>query len=284
MNFKASWNHGPGKEVEIGVGLLREDTGKALVVAMDHGLLGAPEGFKNPGSTLKRVLEGGPDALLVTPNFARYFRELLASRPGLKTIVRVDFLATSTIPGGVGMEIQDVFSNVEEAIRVGADAIAAFLVFGREDPEIFANNIKYIAALSREAHQRGIPLVVETVFWGRKAAELVPEEEARLLESACRMAFELGADVIKAPYPKDRRAFSQIAENCPVPILILGGPKTHTEEEVLKQVKNAMEDGARGVIFGRNVWQARSPEKMVRALGRIIHGGASVEEALALLE
>jgi len=269
--------------MNLGEKLLREDTGRAVIVALDHGMSGVYAGFEDPRTTLLRVLEGEPDGVLMTPNFARRFQGILARMPDLKLIIRVDFFATSTVPGEAGTEIQCLFSDVGEAVHVGADGIAAFLVFGREDPGGFSANIRYIAALSKETHRRGIPLVVETVFWGKRAAAVAPEREAELLESACRIAFEMGADAIKAPYPRDRAWFSRITRNSPVPILVLGGPKMDTSREVLGMVQDALEDGARGVIFGRNIWQHESPEKMVKAIKTIVHEGASAETALRIL-
>lgn len=269
--------------MNLGEKLLREDTGRAVIVALDHGMSGVYAGFEDPRTTLLRVLEGEPDGVLMTPNFARRFRRVISASPELKLIIRIDFFTTSTVPGERGMEIQCQISDVEEAMEVGADAIMAFLIFGREEPGEFAANVRYIATLSKETHKRGIPLVVETAFWGKKLAGVTPEREAELLESACRVAFEIGADVIKAPYPGDRERFSRITRNSPVPILVLGGPKMGTTREVLGMVNEAMEAGARGVIFGRNIWQHESPGKMVEAIKAIVHGGASVEAALDML-
>jgi DhnA family fructose-bisphosphate aldolase class Ia len=241
-------------------------------------------GFEDPRATLSKVLEGCPDGVLITPNFARRFQGILSSIPDLKLIIRVDFFATSTVPGETGTEIQCLLSDVEEAMRVGADGIAAFLIFGREDPRDFSANIGYIAALSKETHRCGIPLVIETVFWGRRTSVVAPEREAELLEAACRIAFEIGADVIKAPYPRDRTWFSRITKNSPIPILVLGGPRMDTAREALEMVRDALEGGAQGVIFGRNIWQHKSPDKMVKAIKAIVHRGSSVDDALELLK
>ena len=265
--------------------LFNEKSGNALIVAMDHGLLGVQEGFERPEQTLKQVLEGSPDGIMVTPNFARRFHgDVLSSSFDLNVIVRVDFIATSTLPGvTANLEIQTSFSDVEEAKELGADAVATFLIFGREDPSIFLKNVAYLGMLSKEAHKCGIPLVVETVLWGNKIVALGREADGHLLKHACRIAFELGADIIKMPYPGDREEFSEIVESCPVPIMILGGPKTGSIEDMFRTVKDAISSGAKGIFFGRNIWQYKNSINVIKALKCIIHGSNSVDEAIRIM-
>jgi len=68
-----------------------------------------------------------------------------------------------------------------------------------------------------------------------------------------------------------------------VPIVIAGGPKMGSDREVLEMVSSAMRAGARGVSIGRNVFQHKNPEKMVRALAAIVHQGESADKAVELL-
>jgi len=266
--------------------LFNEKSGNALIVAMDHGLLGVQEGFERPEQTLKQVLEGSPDGIMVTPNFARRFHDDILSGPSnLKVIIRVDCIATSTLPGATAnLEIQTHFSDVEEAKQLGTDAVAAFLIFGREDSSIFLKNVAYLGMLSKEAHKCDIPLVVETVLWGNKIVASGREANGQLLKHACRIAFELGADIIKMPYPGDREEFSEIVESCPVPIMILGGPKMGCIEGMFRTVKDAISSGAKGIFFGRNIWQRKDSANIIQALKCIIHEGGSVEEAIKIME
>jgi len=268
----------------ISDGLLNTESGNAVFVAMDHGIGGVKPGFENPKTTLDRVLNADPDGVLIGRNFARKFQDALEAKENLKTVVGADFIIDSVLPGGApqDIEIQDQVFDVEDVMSVHADGIKALLIFGREDPSVLENNYKYVARLSKRTAQYGIPLVVEPVLWG-KMIDKEDKLNAKLLANACRIAFELGADVIKAAYPGDQEAFAKMVENSPVPILILGGPPISSEEEVLRMIKEAMEVGARGVFFGRNVWTHHSPDKMVEAMKRIVHEHATVEEALGSL-
>lgn len=98
------------------------------------------------------------------------------------------------------------------------------------------------------------------------------------MASAARLGFEHGADLVKSYYTED---FRRVTDNCPVPVLVAGGPRIETVEETLQIVHDPSEAGAAGVVFGRNIWQSGDTRGMIRALGSIIHEGHPVAEALA---
>jgi DhnA family fructose-bisphosphate aldolase class Ia len=65
-----------------------------------------------------------------------------------------------------------------------------------------------------------------------------------------------------------------------VPVVVLGGAKAADDRSVLQAVAEALGTGAAGVAIGRNVWQHHDPAGMTRALVALVHGGATVGEAL----
>ncbi|MEM4340463.1 MAG: hypothetical protein QW319_02865, partial [Candidatus Nitrosocaldus sp.] len=95
-----------------------------------------------------------------------------------------------------------------------------------------------------------------------------------------RIGAEAGADIVKTVYTGDPDSFKMVVKGCPVPIVIAGGPKASSDEEVLEMTKGAMEAGAAGVTFGRNIFQHRNPPAMIRALASIIFENSSVKDAL----
>ena len=110
-------------------------------------------------------------------------------------------------------------------------------------------------------------------------SERIPDPRAtEAMASAARLGFEHGADLIKSYYTED---FSRVTDNCPVPVLIAGGPRMETVEETLQVVDDATQAGAAGVVFGRNIWQSGDTRGMIRALNSIIHEGRPIAEALA---
>jgi fructose-bisphosphate aldolase/2-amino-3,7-dideoxy-D-threo-hept-6-ulosonate synthase len=105
-----------------------------------------------------------------------------------------------------------------------------------------------------------------------------------VVKLAARAGAELGADIIKTNYTGDPDSFREVTKGCPVPVVIAGGPKMSTTRDVLQMVRDAIDAGGAGTSIGRNVFQASNPTKMVRAFSKIVHEGASVEEAMKELE
>jgi class I fructose-bisphosphate aldolase len=153
------------------------------------------------------------------------------------------------------------------------------LIFGRESLEAHTENLHQVAAVAHACEAWGMPLLVEPVVWGRTATD----EERRspqVLRHICRIAVELGADVLKVGYPGDAAAFREIVAEIPVPVVILGGPRMERPRDVVATAAGAVEAGAAGLAFGRNVFQAADPTAMLRALRQVVHEGRTVDEAM----
>jgi DhnA family fructose-bisphosphate aldolase class Ia len=101
---------------------------------------------------------------------------------------------------------------------------------------------------------------------------MADQKDPDLLAYCCRIAAELGADAIKTEYTGDPETMAEVVEDCPVPVLTLGGAKGDSEEAVVEAARGAIEGGASGIIFGRNVWQAEDPAKMSASLREAVHG------------
>lgn len=248
--------------------------GQSVIVAMDHGLhWGVYDGFENPRETLDLVLDAEPDGILASVPFLQRYHEVIESHD-IDTIATLDFLYDSVFPGDhEGAEIHSCAFSPEKAVEV-ADAAKVALVFGRDDPTVLEKNAAFVANAAEDCGDVGIPLVVEPTLWGNRADD---EFDAEYLENANRLAFELGADILKSPYPG--KGFDHIVGNAPQPVYIAGGPTAETDREVLKMVHNATGMGASGVMFGRNIWQRDDPVAVVNALTSIVHEDASVDEA-----
>jgi DhnA family fructose-bisphosphate aldolase class Ia len=255
--------------------LLNGKSGNANIVAMDHGLASFVfDEFKNPGTTLERVLEGKPDCVLISPMIIHRFAGLFAKYPMVKTIATLDAVIIPELCGPM-----QVF-NVDFAIQMGANAVKSLLIFGQPDPARYLDNMKYVARLAEQAKERKVPFMVEAVLWGPE----IPQEkrnDPELINRACRVAFELGADLIKTEYTGNQESFRDITANYPIPILVLGGSKTGLED-LFRRVKDAMNAGARGVVIGRNVFQQEYPAKLVKALNSIVNDNVSISEALEI--
>jgi len=231
---------------------------------------GIHPGLESPERALQRVLEGNPEGVLVTPGIARRFQHLFAGKDKPSLILSLDMNMWHTARGGQAVEAQRFMTSVEEAVRLGADAVKVLLVMGREDHRLQTENMGYIAACAEACNRWNMPLIVEPTLWGH-AVPQDPDLRRQIIVDSARIAVELGADVVKIENPGDR--LPEVVAFSPVPVTILGGARTDDREELLRQVDRAIRDGASGVVFGRNVWGQENPAAMVRALGKVVHEG-----------
>jgi len=104
--------------------------------------------------------------------------------------------------------------------------------------------------------------------------------DVAVVKHASRIGAELGADIIKTNYTGSIDTFREVVRGCPVPIVIAGGPRANSEEEILKMVSGSIQAGGVGVSLGRNVFQHKNPEAMSRAVVAVVHKGATINEAL----
>jgi fructose-bisphosphate aldolase, class I len=246
--------------------------GRALIVAMDHArTYGAIEGLEDPGAVIEAAVEGGADAVMTTFGVAKRYREQLAGR--IPTIIRLD--------GGPSLYREDwlaftewsLLHSVEDALLLGADGVVLMAFVGIP---VELETYRIVARVAGDCLRANLPLVVEALPC---PSERIPDPKAPdAMASAARLGFEHGADLIKSYYTED---FRMVTENCPVPVLVAGGPRMDTVEETLQVVHDATQAGAAGVVFGRNIWQSGDTRGMIHALRSIIHEGRTVAEALA---
>jgi len=243
--------------------------GRAFIVALDHGLTDGPlPGLGDIGQTLAAVAAGGADAVLASYGTALRFAAALAP---VGLILRMDGGNTAIGSGAPAGQ----FYTVADALRVGADAVVVSGFPGTPQEEM---SLRHMAETITEAHRWGMPVMGEMAPGGFDSGPEFHTTERTAL--AARVAAELGADWLKLPYAED---FQRVVQTCYVPITILGGLKSGSERALLETIHQALQAGAAGVAMGRNIFQAQDPAAMTRAVAALIHGGASVDEALAIL-
>ena len=238
--------------------IFRKD-GRALIVAMDHGLIDGPcAGLELPGETIAKIAAGGADAVLTSYGVARRFAGELA---GLGLILRVDGGATSL---GDSSGPGATFFGVQEALRLGADAVAVSAFPGAP---VEVESLERLAHVIAAAHAWGLPVMAEMVPGG---FDSTPDKRTpHAIALAVRVAAELGADFVKTPYCA---GFEQVIAGCYVPVVVLGGAKQGNEVAMLADIQAAMDAGGAGVAIGRNIFQAENPAAMTAAVARVVHG------------
>jgi class I fructose-bisphosphate aldolase len=110
------------------------------------------------------------------------------------------------------------------------------------------------------------------------------EFDPDIVAHCARVGEELGADVVKVPYTGTPDSFEKVVNACCVPVVIAGGPKMNNDRDILQMVHDSVAAGGAGLSVGRNIFQHKNPDLIVKALAMIVHEEASVEEALPVLE
>ena len=248
--------------------VFREDN-RTVVVPIDHGVsIGPVKGIENIQQTVTRLIKGGADSVVLHKGIAK---RVNVENAGL--IVHLS--AVSNLTPNCQNKVQ--VCTVQEAVRLGADAVSVHINIGAQDECAMLTTLGRVAD---ECDIFGMPLLAMMYPRGPKIQN---EHDATAVAHAARIGAELGADVIKTNYTGNIETFKQVVEGCPVPIIIAGGPKAETTQEVLQMVQDSMKTGAAGLSIGRNVFQHKNPTLMVKALVAIVHEGATVEQAMKSL-
>jgi putative autoinducer-2 (AI-2) aldolase len=237
-------------------------SGKTVMLAVDHGYFQGPTtGLENPRK-------------MITP-LIPYADSLMLTRGVLRTSVdpEQDVPIVLRVSGGTSilkeLSNEGVTTSIEEAVRLNASAVAVSIFVGSEYEKESLMNLSHLVD---EGERFGIPVLAVTAV-GREM-----NRDARYLGLACRIAAELGAQVVKTYYCDD---FEKVMNSCPVPVVIAGGKKL-PEKEALVLASNAISKGAAGVDMGRNIFQSSNPVGMIRAIRAVVHDGATVDEALSV--
>ncbi|MEM4311745.1 MAG: 2-amino-3,7-dideoxy-D-threo-hept-6-ulosonate synthase [Nitrososphaerales archaeon] len=245
--------------------------GKLLCVTMDHGVSSGPiRGLEDMGSIIEKIQEGGATAFLVHKGIIRSLKFC----PSIGIIMHL----SGSTSLGLAPNLKVRVSSVEEGIRLGADAISVHINIGCKEEPLMLEKLGNVAD---ECDKWGIPFLAMMYPRGENIKE---ETDANVVAHVARVGAELGADIVKTVYTGSPDTFKQVVKSCPVPVAIAGGPKAKSDKEVLEMAKGAMEAGAIGVTFGRNIFQHDNPKAMVKALEAIVIKGYSVNESLEVLK
>jgi len=242
---------------------------KTIIIPMDHGLtLGTVKGLENLTDMIDKVALGGANAVIEHSGMVATSHRKLKKDIGL--IIHLSG-ATNSSPHP---NKKVIVCSVERALKLGADGVSIHINIGADEEPEMLQDAQRIIESSREW---GVPLLAMVYPRGKKIND---ENAPDVINIAVRAGAELGADIVKPNYTGNIDSFRYIVKSVNIPIIIAGGPKTDTIPDLLQLVHDAIQAGGAGVAFGRNVFQAKNPTKIVSALSKIVHHNYTVEEVL----
>jgi len=261
--------------------------GRCFDVAVDHGVFNEPSflgGIEDMRRAVDTVVAAGPDAVQLTPGQAPLLQALPGkAKPALVLRADVANVYGTRLPRQLFCELID--DPVEQAVRLDAAAVVVNLLLLSEQPELHRQCIRNVARARAHCTRWGMPLMLEPIAMKLPAGEsgYLVDGDAQKILPLVRQAVEMGADLIKADPTDDPADFARVVRVAgDVPVLARGGGKAD-ELEILRRTHALIGQGARGIVYGRNVIQHPNPAAMTRAFMAIVHDDATPEAAHAIL-
>jgi fructose-bisphosphate aldolase / 2-amino-3,7-dideoxy-D-threo-hept-6-ulosonate synthase len=263
-----------GKQIRM-KRVLDQDTGTSLICALDHGMTSPV--FLEPLAEIEQrareAVSGGANVLMLSRGMSRLAVGALA-----KTTSVAYMLSASANPGE-HPSIAAV-SEVEEALRSGADAVVLYVALGGDTDQ---DMLERLAEVGGACEELGMPFIAEAE-WPSAYSGSTAELGTDYLLRSVRVCAELGADIVKTNWPGSKADFGRLVRaTSGIPVVLAGGSKI-TERELLERQQAAMEAGAVGCSVGRNIFMHEHPEAITRALRRVIVDRWTADDALAELD
>ncbi len=267
--------------------LFNAKSGRCFDVAVDHGFFNQPgflQGIESMPKVVETLVDAAPDAIQLTTGQAPYLQRVMGKeKPAL--VLRTD------VANIYGKELPTTtFSRMLEdamlqAVRLDAACVCVNLFQIPGAPEVHDQCVENILKLKPQADYYNMPMMVEPLVFqpNEVAGGYMVDGDVVKISHLVRQAVELGADIIKGDPTDDVSLYHKVVEVAgEIPVLVRGGGKVD-DETIIKRTIGLLEQGASGIVYGRNVIQHDNPAGITRALMAVLHDGASLEDALKLV-
>ena len=266
--------------------LFNAKSNRCFDVAVDHGFFnerGFLHGIEDLESCVSMLVDAIPDAIQLTVGQAPLLQSI-AGRQKPSLVLRTD------VANVYGRELpRALFSRmieapVQQALRLDATCVVVNLFRIPDEPEVMDQCIQNILKIKNECDLWAMPLMVEPLVFkpnSQFGGYMVDGDLEKILPLV-RQAVELGADIIKADPTDDVTLYNEVIKIARVPVLVRGGSKA-TDDEILARTHELIQQGAAGIVYGRNIIQHENPGGMTRALMSIVHDDATVAQAKVFL-
>jgi DhnA family fructose-bisphosphate aldolase class Ia len=259
-------------------------SGNCLDVAVDHGVFNEYsflDGLEDMPGVVRSLADAGTDAIQMNIGQA----DLLQSIPGKDRpalVLRVD-VANPYNPSAHRVmfdQLQDDIDPILGAIKMDAAMVVCNLLILPGEPELHRETVHNVGRLRTLCDRYGMPLMVEPLVMrpNDERGGYQVNGDKSLIVPLVRQARELGADIIKADPTDDPADYGEVIEAARCPVLVRGGGKEDLRS-VFDKAAAFMATGARGLVYGRNIYQHPNMGRVTLALLAIIHEGISGVEA-----
>jgi fructose-bisphosphate aldolase, class I len=261
--------------------------GKCLNVAIDHGFFGESSflsGIENMAEAVQTVVKAAPDVVQLSVGQARHLQNIKnPHKPALALRSDVANVYGSSLPATLFSEMLE--SPLEQALRLDAACIVVNLFLLPNQPEVSRACIQNILRLKPECERYAMPLMIEPLVMQDNAnGGYMVDGNLQKILPLVRQAVELGADIIKADPCDNPLEYHKVIEIAGgVPVLVRGGGRV-SDKEILERTFAILQQGASGIVYGRNIIQHPNPKGMTKALMALVHHNTSPEAALEMVQ
>lgn len=260
--------------IETRIAKLFDGKKNLVISALDHVMeYGDQPGIEDSAKAIESCLD--TDALLLPRFMLERHGDLFDRRSSPIPVVRINWTSSFYYPLDYRAGFTSIATTVEEAVAAGGEVVICSLFLENENEEMETENVRLFSEVVRQKERLGIPLIGEcyVVEHEEKSAAEVRGKVKRVT----RVMSELGADLIKCFLTEN---FREVVDNLPVPAFTIGAEKLDNDLDVLKKAASSVSQGARGIIFGRNIFMAEKPKALVAALNSVMNDGIAPEEAI----
>jgi DhnA family fructose-bisphosphate aldolase class Ia len=267
--------------------LFNAKSNRCFDVAIDHGFFnerGFLAGIENLEACVGKLVEAAPDAIQLTIGQATLLQSIRGKhKPALVLRTDVANVYGAELPRTLFSRI--IGNAVEQAVRLDATCVVVNLFRIPGQPEVTDQCIDNILKIKPECERWCMPLMIEPLVFrpNDQAGGYMVDGDLDKILPLVRQAVELGADIIKADPTDDVSVYHKVVEIAGrIPVLVRGGGKA-PDAEILARTEKLIQQGAAGIVYGRNIIQHQDPAGMTRALMAIVHDGAKAADAAALI-
>ncbi len=238
-------------------------SGRMLCMPLDHGMqVGSIDGLRDPGPLLDIVVDAGVNAVIVNPGMLARFSHRFDGGPAV--ILRLDqtTMWRTGSPTGYADTHTRLVATVEEAVQMGAEAVITYLFTCNNDPAQETRCVEICGSVASACRSWGMVHVIEAMA---ARGGFASADDPAVVAMNCRIAGEMGADFIKTDWC-GAEGFAAVARESLAPVAVAGGMASGSNTEILRLVECAFASGAKGIIFGRNVFQREDPGSLLRKI------------------